>query len=198
VSGYHFEVFISYPGRSSVARWLMNHFYPKFKECLADQVAPAPRVFVDKGMSRGVDWSAVLGKALLHSKIMVPLFTPPYFESRWCMAEWESMRARERLLGLASADRPQGLVYPILYSDSNNFPDAAKAISRWDFKKLAIPEPVFQKSRDYIRFHRKVTELAEDLVELLKEVPEWQPDWPVIEPPDPPLMPPPTIPRFGP
>jgi hypothetical protein len=112
------------------------------------------------------------------------------------MAEWETMRAREKVLGLASADQPQGLVYPILYSDSENFPAEAREISRWDFKELSTPEQVFQESRDWILFHRKVTELAQDLVELLKQVPEWQPDWPVIEKPSPVLMPPPPIPRF--
>jgi len=196
VAGYEFEVFVSYSRRGSVSKWLMNHFYPKFQDCLADQIAPTPRVFVDKTMPRGVHWPAKLQKALGRSKIMIPLFTPLYFESKWCMAEWESMRARERLLGLASSDCPQSLVYPILYSDSDNFPEEAKKLSRWDFKELATPEPVFQESRDWILFHRKVTELAEDLVGLLQQVPEWRSDWPVIERPDPVLPPPVPMPRF--
>jgi TIR domain-containing protein len=196
VSGYKFDVFISYCRHGSVRKWLMNNFLTKFQECLADQIAPAPRVYVDKSMPRAVHWPSDLKKALRHSKVLIPVFSPPYFESPWCMAEWESMRARERLLGLASAERPQGLVYPILYSDSDNFPMAAKEISRWDFKDLAMPEPVFQKSRAWIRFHWRVSELAEDLVRLLREVPEWQPDWPLIEQPEPVLMKPPPIPRF--
>lgn len=198
VSDYRFDVFISYCRHGSVRKWLMNHFYTKFRECLADQIAPAPRVFIDKEMPRGVHWPSELQKALLHSKILIPLFDPQYFGSDWCLAEWKSMQEREKLLGLASLSRPQGLVYPILYSDSDNFPDEAREISRWDFKALAVPDPVFQESRDYIPFHWKVAELAQDLVELLKQVPAWQPDWPIIERPEPVLMPPPTIPRFGP
>jgi hypothetical protein len=196
VSGYKFDVFISYCRHGSVGKWLMNHFYPKLKDCLADQFAPVPRVYVDKSMPRGVRWPEELRKALRHSKILIPLFTPPYFESNWCMAEWQSMRARERQLGLASLDRPQGLVYPILYSDSENFPMEARRISRWDFKELSTPELVFQESRDWPLFHRKVTEVAQDVVELLKQVPEWQPDWPLIEQPEPVLISPPPIPRF--
>jgi hypothetical protein len=198
VSGYKFDVFISYCRYGSVRKWLENHFYQKFRECLADQVAPAPKVYVDWTMPRGVHWPSNLRNALLHSKIMVPLLAPPYFESKWCMVEWESMRERERLLGLGTLERPQGLVYPILYADSDNFPDEAKGIARWDFKKLGMPEPVFQGSQRFVDFHWKVSELAEDLVALLKQVPDWQPDWPIIDPPDPPLMPPPSIPRFGP
>lgn len=196
VPGYRFDVFISYSTRGSARKWLMNHFYPKFQDCLADQAAPTPTVFLDKTMRRGVDWPGELEKALLHTKILMVVLTPPYFESRWCMAELHTMQAREKMLGLANADRPQGLIYPILYSDCNNFPeDDDLRRSWWDFKELATPEPVFQESRDWIHFHRKVTELASDLVELLEQVPDWQPDWPV-ERPDPVLLPPPPIPRF--
>jgi hypothetical protein len=196
VSGYKFDVFISYCRHGSVSKWLMNHFHQKFRECLADQMAPVPKVFLDKGMPRGVHWPSQLEKALRHSKIMLALLTPPYFESPWCLAEWENMRAREEMLGLGGPDRPQSLVYPILYSDSDNFPDYARDLSRWDFKDLSTPEPVFQESRDWVLFHRKVTEVAQDLVVLLQQVPEWQSDWPVVEQPKPVLMPPPLIPRF--
>ena len=197
VPGYEFDVFISYSRLGSAPKWLMNHFYPKLKDCLADQVAPAPKVFVDKGMPRGVHWPTQLQKALHRSKIMVAVLTPPYFESRWCLAELRSMHAREKLLGLGGPDRPQGLIYPVLYSDSRNFP-AEEGLERswWDFKELANPDLVFQESREWISFHRRVTEFAEDLVDLLGQVPQWRPDWPLIDPPDPPLLPPPPIPRF--
>jgi hypothetical protein len=197
VPGYMFDVFISYSRRGSASKWLMNHFHPKFQDCLADQIAPTPKVFLDKEMPRGVDWPAELQMALRHSKILIAVLTPPYFESPWCMAELRTMYARERMLGLASSNRPQGLIYPILYSDSDNFPDEeGLRRSWWDFKELATPEPVFQESRDWIHFHRKVTDFAQDLVELLKQVPEWRSDWPDVERPDPVLLPPPPIPRF--
>lgn len=175
----------------------MNHFYPKLLDCLLDQGAAAPRVFLDKTMERGVHWPSRLQKALLRSKVMVPVLSPPYFASRWCMAEWESMAAREELLGLANADRPQRLIYPILYSDSDNFPMMGREISWWNFKELATPEPVFQESRDYLRFHQEVADFAQDLVAMLGQVPEWRSDWPMIERPEPVLLPPPLIPRFG-
>lgn len=196
MSGYEFDVFISYSRRGSAQKWLLNNFYDKFRECLANQIAPAPKVFLDRGMERGVHWPSRLEKALHRSKIMVAVLTPPYFTSPWCMAEMKSMQARERLLGLGGVDRPQGLVYRILYSDSDNFPPEAREFSWWDFKAFSTPEPVFQESRDWVPFHHLVTDFAEDLVALLKQVPEWRPDWPVIERPDPVLMPPPLIPRF--
>ncbi|WP_141997432.1 TIR domain-containing protein [Amycolatopsis cihanbeyliensis] len=194
--GYEFDVFISYSHIGSASKWLVNNFYPKFQDCLADQIAPAPKVFVDRTMHRGVAWPEKLATVLLRSKILIPVLTPPYFESAWCMAEWRSMCEREKVLGIADSGRPQGLIYPILYSDSDNFPEEGKMRSWWDFKDVATPEPVFQESPDWLNFHRKVTEFARDLVELLQQVPEWRSDWPVIRRPEPVLMPPPPMPRF--
>lgn len=196
MAGYKYDVFISYSRRGSVQKWLLNHFFPKLQDCLADQLAPAPTVYMDRTMPRGVHWPSELQKALRHTKIILPVFTPQYFESRWCRAELGSMRERERMLGLASLEIPQSLVYPILYSDSDTFPAEAREWSWWDFKGLDMPEPVFQESRRFENFHKKVVELAEDLVRVLQQVPEWQADWPLIDPPDPVLLPPARMPRF--
>jgi hypothetical protein len=198
VPGYEYDVFISYSSAGSAPKWLRNNFYQKFMDCLHDQVAPAPRVFLDKGMARGVHWPAELQKALRHSKIMIAVLSPPYFESPWCLAEWRSMRARENLLGLASPQCPQGLIYPLLYSDSENFPDE-EGLQRawWNFKELALPDKVFQESRDWLLFHQRVCDVARDVVELVKQVPDWRPDWPVIDVPKPLLLPQPSIPRFS-
>jgi hypothetical protein len=196
VSGYKFDFFISYSRKGSVQKWLVNHFYNKLAECLADECAPAPRIYVDKVMPRAVQWAHNLENSLRHSKIMIQLLTPHYFESDWCMAELESMRAREAMLGLAGADVSQGLIYPILYSDSDNFPLIERMRSWQDFKDYAYPEPVYQDSVDYLSFVRRVRDLARDLVQLASQVPAWSPDWPIVERPNPVLIPPPPLPRF--
>jgi hypothetical protein len=196
VSGYKFDLFISYSRYGSVQKWLLNHFYKKLCECLADQFAPPPRVYLDRGMARAVHWPSDLQTALLHSKIMIQLLTPHYFTSAWCMAELRSMQAREKLLGLAGPEISQGLIYPILYSDSENFPIEERQRSWLDFKEFAHPDPVYQQTTEFVHFHRKVNELASDLVQLVRQVPDWQPDWPIVEKPDPVLIPPPPLPRF--
>lgn len=196
MSGYEYDVFISYPRRGNAQNWLLNHFYPRLVECLVDETVPAPKIFIDKEMPRGVHWPAQLEKALRHSKIMLAVLSAPYFTSKWCMAEWGNMQAREEVLGLASPQRPQGLIYPVRYSDSNSFEEEGRQRSWWDFKGLDNPDKVFQESRDWIPFHQRVRQCAQDLAELLKQVPPWRPDWPVVERPDPVLPPPPPLPRF--
>lgn len=193
---YKYDFFISYSRQGSVQKWLLTHFHKKLVEYLADECAPVPKVYVDRTMPRAVEWAHNLENSLRHSKIMIQLLTPPYFESGWCMAELESMRAREAMLGLAGADISQGLIYPILYSDSDNFPDVGRMRSWQDFKEYAHPDPVYQDSVDYLAFCRQVRVLAHDLVQLAKQVPPWDPKWPIVERPDPVVIPPPPLPRF--
>jgi hypothetical protein len=197
VSGYKYDLFISYCRYGSVQKWLLNHFYKKLCECLDDQYGPRLRVFMDREMERGEHWPFSMQNALRHSKIMIQMLTPKYFESRWCMAELRSMEAREQLLGLAGSEISQGLIYPILYSDSDNFPIEERRRSWEDFKEFANPDPPYQQSVEFVHFHKKVTKLAADLVKLIQQVPEWRPDWPLLEIPDPVLIPPPQIPRFA-
>lgn len=196
MSGYKYDVFISYCRHGSVQRWLLNHFYKKLCECLADQFAPPPKVYMDREMPRAVHWPNELRIALRHSKIMIQLLAPNYFTSRWCMAELRSMRAREEMLGLAGPEISQGLIYPILYSDSDNFPPEGRLRSWVSFKEFANPDLMYQQTVDYTNFHWRVTELAIDLVQLIQQVPDWRPEWPIVEPPDPPILPPPPLPRF--
>jgi hypothetical protein len=195
VSGYKHDVFISYQRSGNSFMWVRNHFYPRLKACLEDQLAYQPSVFIDKGMDRGVYWPHQLEDALLRTKILVAIYSPRYFGSEWCVAEWESMRLREERLGLTGRDRSQGLIYPILFSDSDNFPAEARYRSWWDFKKWAVPDPVYQETREWPEFHRQVEAVAIDLAKLLPQVPPWQPDWPVTRP-EPALPPPVPLPRF--
>jgi hypothetical protein len=196
VSGYEYDIFISYSRYGSVQKWILNHFHAKLMDCLADEIAPTPRVYIDRLMERAVHWPSSLQRALHRSKIMLQVLAPPYFESEWCQAEWHSMRERQSMLGLAGLDVPQGLIYSVLYGDSDSFPIEARESSWVDFKDFANPDLAFRKTKKYGSFHWKVRDLARDLVELLPQVPEWQPDWPLIVKPDPVLRPVTPMPRF--
>lgn len=195
MSGYEFDVFISYSRSNNSSNWVRNHFHARLLDCLDDQLGTTPRVFRDEEMERGVHWPNRLANALLRSKIMVAIYTAPYFRSRWCMAEWQSMRDREAMLGLTGSERAQGLVYPILVADSENFPPEARYRTWWDFKRWYRPDLVFQQTKRWLGFHQEVEKVAIDLARLLPQVPHWEPGWP-IERPDPPLPPPVQVPRF--
>lgn len=190
MTGYEFDVFLSYSREGGSPRWVHNHFLPKLRDCLTDEIGYVPRVFVDHETEPGSIWPGRLARMLGRSKILVAIYSPQYFRSGWCQAEWKSMAAREEVLGLASPELPSGLIFPVLYSDSHNFPSYGLDRVWHDMKGLDNPDPMFQQSQDWLEFHRRMRTLAIEVERMLRDVPPWQPDWPIVRPEVP--TPPPT------
>ena len=190
-TGYEHDVFISYKQDSNPGAWVHEHFYPTLIGCLSDECAIAPKVFVDKtGIRVGDLWKSQILKSLQTSKIIIPIWSPQYFESRFCIAELRTFLDREQALGMASAGNPQGLIYPIVYSDGEHFPSYAKArqyVTSFnnqspDFNKLNCPLKQFKDSLAYIEFFGMVRDIAKDISVMLKDIPPWSPDWSAVDP----------------
>lgn len=195
MSDYEFDVFLSYSRKGGSPGWVHNHFLPKLRDCLTDEIGYVPEVFVDQEMEPGTIWPDKLERALSRSKVLVSVYSPQYFRSEWCLAEWHSMAERERLLGLDSIELTKGLIFPVLYSDSQNFPEYGRDRMWHDMKGLDSPEPGFQDTSDFILFHKKMRKIAADLEQLLQQVPPWRPGWPTRRP-DAPIPPTTSFPGF--
>ncbi|MGQ0837800.1 TIR domain-containing protein [Actinokineospora sp.] len=193
---YEYDVFISYQREgATVPAWVRTHFYPRLAELLDDNVDHQVKIFFDDGIPGGTNWPLAVRTALLRTRILLPVCSPKYFLNEWCLAEWHSMARREKLVGLASLERPQGLIYPVIFCDSENFPKYAKDRRMQNLKPWNLPYPQFQDTVEYLGFHREVERIAIELADLIGRAPEWRPDWPVDTPdPDPPRTP--TLPRF--
>jgi hypothetical protein len=182
VTDYEFDVFLSYSRKGGSPGWVRHHFYPKLRDCLTDEIGYEPKIFIDYEMNPGTVWTVDLERALNRARVLVSVYSPQYFRSEWCLAEWQSMALREQLLGLASKDLTRGLIVPVLYSDSANFPDFGKDRMWHDMKGLDSPDPMFQQTTDFLEFHKRMRTIAGNLAELLGKVPKWQPNWPVVRP----------------
>ena len=193
---YQYDVFISYPREArNVSGWVREHFSPLLKELLDDEITRHVKVFVDDKVPAGAKWSLEAKTALLHSRVLIPVCAPKYFVSEWCLAEWHSMAHRERVVGMGSEEDPRGLILPVVYSDSMNFPTYVSERVTRDFKAWAVPFQHYQHSPKYLEFYEALKEFAVELAELLESVPQWQPDWPVHTPTPDPLKPP-DVPRL--
>jgi hypothetical protein len=194
---YKWDVFISYRGTSNVTGWVRNHLHPVLRNCLEDELVRTPSVFVDNRMDVGTYWPDELAQALSRSRYLLAVWSPQYFTSHWCVAEWQSMLARERVLGIPNSSETVGLVYPVVYSDGASFPSEAGAVQcRFDFSQYGYPYEQFGKSEAYLDFHAKVQTMAVDLAKRIESAPTWQPDWPMLRP-DPYPEPLPHFPRLG-
>ena len=180
---YEFDIFMSYPRAGQVGPWVQNHFFPVLRDCLEVHLDHNPRIFVDSAQPTGVQWPQNIKDALLKSRLMVAVWTPPYFRSDWCFAEWSSMLEREKQLAQDGCKPNRGLVYPVIYSDGKHFDPRAKDTQyRRDLSKYTCPYPCFKESTTYIDFHNTIMEIAQEIEEHLGEVPAWQPNWPIVVP----------------
>jgi TIR domain len=182
MSGYEFDLFISYRRSGTVPAWVRNHLYPLLRDCLADELSREPRIFLDNTMETGAHWPARLERALRRSRLLLPVWSPQYFTSPWCLAEWRTMLAREAALGLATEERPHGLIYPLAFAARESLPAEARIRQCRDLKSWNIPYPQYQNTEEYIGLHREIRLIAEDLASEVDQVPPWQPDWPLVLP----------------
>ena len=193
---YEYDIFLSYPRKGQVSTWVHNHFFPLLRECLDGQLVQEPRIFVDETQPTGVQWPDNIREALLHSRLLVAVWTPPYFRSPWCLAEWTSMLERESALTQAGHNPQRGLVYPVIYSDGDHFDPRAKDTQvQRNLSAFTYPYPCFKHSVAYLPFHDAMMDIAGEIETHLAEIPEWEAGWPVIEPEntDVPYM---TLPRL--
>jgi hypothetical protein len=142
-----------------------------------------PSVFVDQDIDYGSDWPDTLAHALHRSCHMLAIWSPSYFRSKWCVAEWETIRERERQAGLRTGGIGTSLIYPVVYSDGESFPpDAKRTQSRVDLHDYAYPYEQFKKSEKYLAFFDKITLIADELKTRLDSVPDWNAEWPMLKP----------------
>jgi hypothetical protein len=49
-------------------------------------------------------------------------------------------------------------------------------------KGLDNPDPMFQQSQDWLEFHRRMRTAAVGIERMLRSVPPWRADWPIVRP----------------
>ncbi|GAA3045903.1 toll/interleukin-1 receptor domain-containing protein [Actinokineospora globicatena] len=176
---YEYDVYISYDRESeTVSPWVRHHFYPRLKELLNDNLPKKVQVFFDQEVGIGAKWPDALYEALRCTRVLVAVLSPMYFESEWCVAEWDSMVQREEDMGMHT----YGLIYPVTYSDSRHFPDWATRRRPLDLRPWNQPPINYQDTHAYFDFRKAVERLAESMVDAVLKPPDWQPDWPILQP----------------
>ncbi|MFD4669530.1 TIR domain-containing protein [Lentzea sp. NPDC058450] len=194
LDGYQYDVFLSYrrSGPGNAAAWVRDHFHRMLEDCLADELG-LTAVFIDKEVETGSMWPPLLREVLARSKMLVAVWSPPYFHSPWCLAEWRTMEERERVLGGTVR-----LVYPVRYSDGDNFPEGAKQRQHFDVREVSNPFPAFHGSHRQADLFETVKVIAGEVAQALAAVPPWRADWPECQVPDAVATPKPVFPVFQP
>lgn len=181
---YEWDLFVSYKhdadGHRLMTPWVERLLeYLRFWLSQARGGLPA-RVFFDKeSIEIGSDWPEELRYAILRSRCLLPILTPEYFQSRWCLAEWSSFIARRRLL----PRQQTSVIMPVKFCDGTWFPREAKAIQHLDLSDYASLMPAVWNSPDAkpLELEQKIRLFAEQLAQVIEDAPGFR-DWPIKSP----------------
>lgn len=197
MSDYRHDVYLSWRRAEPVHGWFRRYFFPEFEARLRSTLGHEPRVFVDhRGVETGDDWEARLAKELRGACLLVPIWEPQYFRSPWCVAELEYMADRERFLGYRTADRPEGIILPLVVQDGRHFADWLDRVQVQRLEGVLTDAGAFRESSRYLDFVDGVQRLCDAVEVALERAPPWSVDFPAPKLRELPAAPPILLPRF--
>src|SRR5271166_2721303 len=132
---YEFDIFFSYKRNETSNPW-----HTGLKDSLAHWVSEEldgkhVSIFFDlEDISVGSRWKAKIINGLCCSKCLVAVWSPDYFRSRYCVAEWLTFDMRSKIT-------QRDLIAPASRHDGQNFPIDARALQIAKFNEYALVTP---------------------------------------------------------
>ncbi len=179
---YKYDVFFSYKRQKSTEIWYLG-VKEKLEIWLEQELQRNVTIFYDtEDIRSGMRWRQKIASALSESRCMVCLWSPLYFRSKWCVAEWQTFEARGEQCN-------RELVVPARFHDGEHFPPSAKAVQRRDFSRFTSTSPKFWDSELALLFEQEeLKDFAMEIAEIIKNAPDPDENFPVIEEPEPSLI----------
>ena len=176
--GYEYQLFISYPRRRKIHRWVADVLQPELSENLEILGLGDMQIFRDeRDITGGEPWPDRLAEALARSRVLLAVLSHPFWESGWCCSEWATARARAY---------PKVIV-PLVFNDceENTFKQMP---APWRHDVVTTTRATFSDFSEFaelrspnesLLFRTRVREFAErDLKPAILGAPPWSPDWP--------------------
>jgi TIR domain len=160
--GYEYACFISYKRppawtlragpAGEPARHALSDTAEEFQTRLDYFLTLAKPSFRDVQLEPATKYEASLAKKLCHSLCMVALVVPQYFESAWCVAEWNAMEVFERK---RLNQRGKSLIIPVLVGgDPTVLNPKLGGRSSHDLRGVGMPAQHFKNPRILKEVHR--------------------------------------------
>jgi len=175
---YEYDAFLSYRRDKLVLEWIIE-FEARLKFWLSQELGGRDaRIFVDRDcIEIGDRWPDSVRAGIRSSKCMIGIWSPRYFQSRWCVSEWHSFLAREQQVELGV----HTLVAPVRFHDGEYFPSQAANVQCVDFSNYTATIPAFWQSQRAVEFEGPLKAFARSVAAVVRRAPPFRPDWPVVE-----------------
>jgi len=155
---YDYLAFFSYKKSPQTNAW-HRKFHEHLTFWLNQEMGDQFEIFFDvNDIEPGFEFDKVLKRELARSAVLVPVWSPLYFSSRWCRTELQAFTDREDSLGL---DRGS-LIVPVCFhkEEEKNFPDEAAKMQYMDFREYATPHPHLWEGPQAGPFIEEIKKLA--------------------------------------
>lgn len=174
---YQYDVFVSYPHVEGHERWVQKVFIEKLRPYLTNALGRTAKIFSDRsGIESGDEWPEQLKYALAHSRVIVPVWSVEYFNSKWCMAECSVFRHRENKCGFRRSNNAAGLIHPVRLYDGENYPPFAKRVQAGidcnDYNHLTEEHTRLEV---YVKLVEIIRGWAPQLADGVRRAPAWKP-----------------------
>ena len=178
---YTYDVFISYKRQPLSDPWALG-LVQQLEHWLSHELHYKANIFMDQeDINSGAKWRRKISDSLKKSRCLVGIWSPLYFESKWCVAEWESFIQRcERF--------DAELIVPARYFDGEHYPKLARDVQGPDFSDYTSNSPQFWRSEKFLEFEPKLKKFASDVAKAVGSAPPYSDDFPLVEDPDNSLM----------
>jgi hypothetical protein len=176
VAGYDFQAFFSYK-RNPLTDYWHERVFERLQYWIGQELGiDKPPMFFDRrSIENGQEFDAYIRDALLSSAVIVSIFSPLYFTSKWCVSEFESFLAREEKLKFKKGS----LVACARFHDGENYPIEAQKMQAEDFRDFAILAPKFWDSDKAVTFEQLIMEFAKKIAKKIKLAPPFETSFPI-------------------
>jgi MinD-like ATPase involved in chromosome partitioning or flagellar assembly len=177
--GYAYDLYVSTAGDQATSNWI-NEFMRRSLWRLRED-GDDLNIFQDiREIEAGELWHSQIREALTRSKILIAFISPRYFRSAWCLAEFMTFLARSQSVSMQSS------IIPIRLSVGADFPEFGSSIQSLDVKDYFYASPAFWTTERSFELESKVIiPFAARVQYLLQSVPEFDPEWEVVDPASP-------------
>lgn len=172
---YKNDVFLSYRDDFS-GPWIRDYFLPLFKWTLEDVLGRQPEIFVATLKDDGL-LSRSRKEELVRSRILVPIWSPSYFNLTWSIYECSVFLSRESQLGYRTEKNEVNLLKPVVVCDGTSFPEFAQNISFFNCRNYMIPVAAFGRTDAYIEFSNDMRNWATNVAAAMDLAPECREEW---------------------
>jgi hypothetical protein len=179
---YQYDAFFSYKRDRESDAW-HEKVKAKLEYWLRQELQKLEvRIFFDTEEIRtGMRWQQKLSSALKQSRCIICLWSPLYFQSKWCVSEWMTFVEREAFIERDTKSHAD-LVMPASYFDGETFPATTKAWQSQDFSEFASTMPKFWDTELAVKFeNERLRRFAHDLAEIIRKAPPYSDAFPVVE-----------------